>query len=149
MSDTEAAKGKTGWTDRQRLVYFFNLVDFSKTTLDYNNAPRPEGKSVGACKIMVHRLKNTLKDDLEALKAGNPIEEHAPKKPASTPRKRKGKDADANGEEGASPTKKGRKKKGAAESPEQDVDEQMKVKDEVQGHDIDEEMKVKDEVQEE
>jgi hypothetical protein len=51
MSDTEATKGKAGWTDRQRvshshlyhqhsltntqLAYFFNLVDYSKVKLDY------------------------------------------------------------------------------------------------------------------
>tara|TARA_R110002003_G_scaffold104_46_gene8636 strand:+ start:25330 stop:25587 length:258 start_codon:yes stop_codon:yes gene_type:complete len=82
---------------------------------------------------MIDRLKGTLKNELEALKAGNPIEEGTPKKAASTPRKRKGKDAENNGDAEASPTKKGRKKKNAEveKTPVED-DQEMKVKAEVE-----------------
>ena len=66
---------------------------------------------------MVHRLKGTLKNDLEALRNGTAMPEETPKKaagtPKSTPRKRKAK-GDADGEGEATPTKKGRKKKAAA-----------------------------------
>jgi hypothetical protein len=61
---------------------------------------------------MVDRLKGTLKTELEALHAGTPIVEGTPKK-VPTPRKRKRKDAEANGDVEASPTKRGRKKKAA------------------------------------
>jgi hypothetical protein len=80
---------------------------------------------------MVERLKGTLKNELEALKAGTPLEESTPKKAASTPRKRKGKEADANGDAEASPTKKSRKKKVVSE-PQVKDDEEMKVKPEVE-----------------
>jgi hypothetical protein len=73
---------------------------------------------------MVHRLKGTLKDDLEALRAGTAMpEDTTPKKaPKSTPRKRKG--VEANSEAEGTPTKKGRKKKAAvAESAD---DEELK-----------------------
>jgi hypothetical protein len=132
-----------------QLAYFFSLVDYSKVKLDYavslahllftpdtnnaQNAPRPEDKSVGACKIMVHRLKGTLKDDLEALKAGTAMpEEGTPKqKKPATPRKRRVKDVDAEGE--ATPTKKSRKKKvpePEVEAEAEDVEDEAKVKDE-------------------
>lgn len=81
---------------------------------------------------MMERLKGTLKNELEALKSGNPIEEGTPKKadgtPKSTPRKRKAKD-DGDGE--ASPTKRGRKKKGVVTDEPVDDEEELKVKDEV------------------
>lgn len=121
-----------------QLAYFVSLVEFSKVKLDYNvghppsfptvtntrtqNAPRPEGKSVGACQIMVHRLKGTLKTELEALKNGNamPEESSTPKK-AATPRKRKVKDVD--GGEEATPAKKGHKKKEVVPEPEPEVED--------------------------
>jgi hypothetical protein len=71
---------------------------------------------------MVDRLKNTLKTDLEALKAGQPLPAQSdatakttPKK-AGTPRKRKDKgdsaemDGGGDDEVGGSPKKRGRKK---------------------------------------
>lgn len=79
---------------------------------------------------MVDRLKGTLKNELEALKNGTPLEEGTPKKVA-TPRKRKGKDADANGDAEASPTKKGRKKKVVEPEIEDDA-EDLGVKAEVE-----------------
>ncbi|CAO2654210.1 Nn.00g109430.m01.CDS01 [Neocucurbitaria sp. VM-36] len=117
MSDNEANKAGAGkgWTERQRLAYYFNLVEFSGAKLDYANAPRPDGKSVGACRIMVDRLGKSLKDELEALRSGQPstVEEATPKK-GGTPRKRKvkGKGDAGGGEEGnGTPAKRGRKKK--------------------------------------
>ncbi|KAH7081544.1 hypothetical protein BKA63DRAFT_550206 [Paraphoma chrysanthemicola] len=138
MSDNEGTKAKSGWTDKERLTYLFALIENSNVKFEYNSTPRPTGRSVIACQRMIERLKGTLKNELEALKAGHPIEDSTPKKPTSAPRKRKGKEADANGDEGASPSKKGRKKKGAAmeaeaeKTSEQDGDEEMKVKTEVQ-----------------
>ncbi|KAF1833207.1 hypothetical protein BDW02DRAFT_624245 [Decorospora gaudefroyi] len=80
-----------GWTDRQRLAYYFTLVEHSNVKLDFTNSPRPPGKSIGACRIMVDRLKGTLKAELEALRSGHESGgSDAPgKKPAETSRKRK------------------------------------------------------------
>ncbi|KAF1945694.1 hypothetical protein EJ02DRAFT_431479 [Clathrospora elynae] len=110
MSNNEGTKTVKRWTNRQRLAYFFNLVDFSNVKLDYTNAPRPNGKSVGACQTMVHRLKGTLKADFEVLRGGQPAEEDStPKKAVAIPHKRKANgDVDDEGE--ATPTKRGRKK---------------------------------------
>lgn len=93
---------------------------------------------------MVERLKGTLKTELEALKAGKPLEEGTPKKaagatPKSTPRKRKGKDADVNGEPEASPTKRGRKKKAATPAVEEPMDDDEELKAEVKEEMKDEE----------
>ncbi|CAE6997030.1 hypothetical protein CFE70_000412 [Pyrenophora teres f. teres 0-1] len=149
MSDTEKASttpnGK-GWTDRQRLAYYFSLVEHSNVKLDFLTAPRPSGKTVGACRIMVDRLKGTLKADLAALRgeADNEGQGHdaagdktkAKVKKPVTPRKRKSKgDAAGEGEE-VTPTKRGRKKKSeekqvvAAEEVVQ-VEGGVEVKDEV------------------
>lgn len=98
------------------------------------NAPRPEGKSVGACKIMVHRLKGTLKDDIAALTGGGaPAADDTPKKIPATGRKRKVKDADVDAGADATPTKRGRKKKDeVAEEVDEDAgEEESKVKMEV------------------
>lgn len=62
----------------------------------------------------MERMKLTLKNELEALMGGRPIEEGGgtPKK-VSTPRKRKAKGEDAGSEGAATPSKRGRKKKSA------------------------------------
>jgi hypothetical protein len=91
---------------------------------------------------MVHRLKGTLKEDLEALRNGTVMSEDTPKKaagtPKSTPRKRKAK-GDADGEGEATPTKKARKKKVAAAEEEPAAageDEETKVKAEIVDEDM-------------
>ncbi|KAH3990743.1 hypothetical protein HBH74_136520 [Parastagonospora nodorum] len=113
----------------------------------HQNAPRPEGKSVGACQIMVHRLKGTLKDDLEALRTGTAMPEEAPKKaagtPKSTPRKRKAK-GDADGEGEATPTKKGRKKKTALAEEEPAAADEDETELKVKAENVDEEFSVGD-----
>ncbi|KAF1848513.1 uncharacterized protein K460DRAFT_415058 [Cucurbitaria berberidis CBS 394.84] len=132
MSDNEGNKAGAGkgWTDRQRLAYYFNLVEFTKVKLDFANAPRPDGKSVGACRIMVDRLKNTLKDELMVLRAGQPMEDGTPKKAAGMPRKRKAKGDDD--ESNSTPAKRGRKKKVEVEVEtevgDDDYEQQFQVK---------------------
>ncbi|ENI04310.1 hypothetical protein COCC4DRAFT_140335 [Bipolaris maydis ATCC 48331] len=107
MSTDTTAKG---WTDRQRLAYYFSLVEHSNVKLDFTNAPRPEGKSVGACRIMVDRLKGTLKEELAALRGSDASAgDTTPKKAVTTPRKRKAK-AEVEGED-ITPVKRERKKK--------------------------------------
>jgi hypothetical protein len=82
---------------------------------------------------MVHRVKATLKDDLEALRGGAPMSEDSPKKKPTIPRKRKAKD----GEDGeVTPTKRPRKKKavvsdGSVVGEPVDDEEMFKVKDEL------------------
>lgn len=81
------------------------------------NTPRPSGRSEIACQRMVERLKTTIKDELEALKAGNPIGDVTPKKtPKSTPKRKAPakKDGEADGE--GSPKKRSRKKKTDADA---------------------------------
>ncbi|KAH8727966.1 hypothetical protein GQ44DRAFT_725006 [Phaeosphaeriaceae sp. PMI808] len=142
MSDNESTKLKT-WTDKERLTFLFALVDSSGVKFNFAATPRPVGRSVIACQRMVERLKATLKDELEALMAGQPIEgggtskkTGAPRTPKSaTKRKNKGQE-DANGEEKASPTKRGRKKK--AVTPDVvDNEEDFPVKNEVKEEDED------------
>jgi hypothetical protein len=111
------------------LVYLFALMEQTGAKLDYKvctsfflyhsslakrtfqNTPRPNGRSEIACQRMVDRLKTTIKDELEALRAGDPIGDVTPKKtPKSTPKRKAPakKDGEADGE--GSPKKRGRKK---------------------------------------
>ncbi|EUC30661.1 hypothetical protein COCCADRAFT_7333 [Bipolaris zeicola 26-R-13] len=117
-----------GWTDRQRLAYYFSLVEYSNVKLDFTNAPRPEGKSVGACRIMVDRLKGTLKDELAALRGADAdAGGTTPKKAVTTARKRKAEDG--------TPVKQGRKKK--VEDVEEEEEKVVGDKNEVKEEDID------------
>ncbi|KAF3045248.1 hypothetical protein E8E12_011047 [Didymella heteroderae] len=157
MSDNEGTKGKanTGWTDRERLTYLLSLIEHSDTKFNFKasidlpsvhnykdttdtaqTAPLPAGRTVIACERMVGRLKNTLKDDLEALKNGTPLPtsnagetpKATPRKTA-TPRKRKPKeDGETNGDAEGSPTKKGRgrAKTDAAAVPAAEDEEELK-----------------------
>lgn len=81
---------------------------------------------------MVWTLNKTLKDDLEALRAGQTLNEDSPKK-VSTPRKRKGRHE---GED--PPKKKGRKKKSETTVQEDDEehDSEAKIKNEEQDIDV-------------
>jgi hypothetical protein len=90
---------------------------------------------------MMERLKGTLKNELEALMSGNPIEEGTPRK-TPTPRKRKAKgDAAAAGAEGeATPTKRGRKKKVAEKVVGEDEEDLTPVKPEPKEEDIEDEL---------
>jgi hypothetical protein len=76
-------------------------------------------------------LKGTLKTKLEVLYAGTPVIEGKPKK-TLTPRKRK--DTEANSDAKASPTTRGRKKKGSEPAPEpaEDDNEKISIKPEVE-----------------
>ncbi|CAN9215422.1 unnamed protein product [Alternaria alternata] len=147
MSGNEGTKTGSGWTDKERvhlshpplltpslrtkrltrrktnkqLTYLFALIEHSNVKFDYNNTPRPAGRSIIACQRMIDRLKKaTLKDELEALTSGDPGTNDStgtPMKKTPTPRKRKaeGDAAAAAAAEGEAnvktPTKRGRKKK--------------------------------------
>ncbi|OAG16632.1 hypothetical protein CC77DRAFT_1065080 [Alternaria alternata] len=121
MSGNEGTKTGSGWTDKERLTYLFTLIENSNVKFDYNNTPRPAGRSIIACQRMIDRLKKAaLKDEVEALTSGDPGTNDStgtPKK-TPTPRKRKAKGgaaaaaAAAEGEADVkTPTKRGRKKK--------------------------------------
>ncbi|KAF7672964.1 hypothetical protein GT037_008915 [Alternaria burnsii] len=122
MSGNEGTKTGSGWTDKERLTYLFALIENSNVKFDYNNTPRPAGRSIIACQRMIDRLKKAaLKDEVEALTSGDPGTNDStgtPKK-TPTPRKRKAKGdaaaaaaAAAEGEADVkTPTKRGRKKK--------------------------------------
>jgi hypothetical protein len=72
--------------------------------------PSPQAEEVPApaqSHARCDRLKGTLKTEIKALHTGTPAVKGTPKK-TMTPRKRKGKDDEANGEAEASPTKRGR-----------------------------------------
>lgn len=81
-----------GYADIEQLVYLVALVEQSAPKLDFKvsishpgfrrdvanadteqETPRPNGRTQIACERMVQRLKDTLKDDLVALKAGHAV----------------------------------------------------------------------------
>ncbi|KAL1597326.1 hypothetical protein SLS60_008910 [Paraconiothyrium brasiliense] len=124
MSDNENLNGtgktKTGWTDKERLVYLIGAIESTGTNINYKNAPRPNNRTQIACERMVGRIKTAYKAELDALKAGHSFDSEAtPKKKgpkpkadgeSSTPktpkRKAQGVARDGDGEDVGSPTKK-------------------------------------------
>ncbi|KAF2743932.1 hypothetical protein M011DRAFT_489452 [Sporormia fimetaria CBS 119925] len=111
MSDTEQSNKGSGWTEREKMVYLLGLLEASTTDtkINYADAPRPPGRTDGACKIMVHRLRQSLKEELEAMKAGQSLDTVV--KPPKTPSKRKtAPKGDGEGGEGT-PKKRGRPEK--------------------------------------
>ena len=70
-------------------------------------------------------MKNALRAEIDAIKAGEPLPvptvEGTPKK-AGTPRKRKAKEEDENGNKDGSPKKRGRPKKNAVKTEDQEED---------------------------
>ncbi|KAF2743931.1 hypothetical protein M011DRAFT_489451 [Sporormia fimetaria CBS 119925] len=121
-----------GWSDSERLTYLVALMEQSSPRLDFNGTPRPEGRSLIACQRMVQRLKDTVKDDLAALKAGQPLPgdadgDDAPKTPAKTP-KRKAVAKDTDG----SPKKRGRKPKKQEQDDEQNDQAEQGIKEKQQ-----------------
>ncbi|KAI4659404.1 uncharacterized protein J4E78_005832 [Alternaria triticimaculans] len=139
MSGANSGKALTAWTDKERLVYLFALIEKSNVTFDYNNTPRPAGRSIIACQRMMGRLKDTLKNELEALMSGNPIEEDTPKK-TPTPRKRKAKGDAADGEGETTPAKRGRKKKVSEDVVGDEEEEVTPVKPEPKEEDLEEDI---------
>ncbi|CAI6335302.1 unnamed protein product [Periconia digitata] len=126
MSDVDksnaGAKPGGGWTDKERLVYLYALVEQTGIKPDYKNTPRPNNRTELACERMIGRLKNTLKDELDALKAGTygGDEVVTPRK-RKTPAKDKSKDDQVNGDADGSPKKRGRKKKVDIEAAKKDA----------------------------
>lgn len=103
------------------------------------SAPVPAGRNVSGCTQKIRKVKNALKAEIDALKAGIPItaatEGALSKKPA-TPRKRKPK-ADDEGNDAEITPKKGRgrpKKKAATPEIEEDQ-EDLGIKSEFHGED--------------
>ncbi|KAF2735416.1 hypothetical protein EJ04DRAFT_435056 [Polyplosphaeria fusca] len=126
MADTtpksrEKVASGAGWTDRERLAYLIILLDNSGVKIDFKASPLPHGRTIIACERMVGRLKTQYKDEIEAIKAGQPINDTAPKTPKK-PKTTKRKAQPEEGDEDATPkTKRGRKAK--------DVNDEANVKD--------------------
>ncbi|KAF2005888.1 hypothetical protein P154DRAFT_389657, partial [Amniculicola lignicola CBS 123094] len=107
------------WTYRVQFTYLVALIEQSSVKLDFENTPRPAGRTLIACQRMVDRLKVTLKAELEALKTGQPISTDGEPKTPKTP-KRKSKAAN-DGEKNASPKKRGRPAKGKTATKDNEV----------------------------
>ncbi|KAL6710573.1 hypothetical protein ACN47E_008621 [Coniothyrium glycines] len=126
------AKGTAqGWSDHELLVYLISAMEHSNWAPDFNNAPIPVGRNANGIRQKLTKVKHSLRPELDALKAGQPLavtSEATPKKTA-TPRKRKVKDE---GETEATPTKRGRKKKSEVKV-EDEADEDVKADTPVQG----------------
>ncbi|KAF2853944.1 hypothetical protein T440DRAFT_496771 [Plenodomus tracheiphilus IPT5] len=124
VANTPTKGGKAGgWTDRELLVYLFGLVEFSQVKLDIKNAPRPNGCTIRGCEQKISGLKNYLKVDLDALRAGAPVNAGDGTPMAAKGRKRKG---DENGDVDGTPSKRGRAKK-VETAPEVDDDKKEAV----------------------
>ncbi|XPS75939.1 hypothetical protein M3J09_008003 [Ascochyta lentis] len=138
MSDTEPrtpGKGTaTGaaWTDTEKMAYLIVVAEHAigdSIESKVSQAPVPGGRNVNACRKIVKKLKEKLKDEMDNIKAGLPVAAAAaegggptatPVK--ATPRKRKT-EGGAGGEE--SPKKKAapRKKKSEATVKDEERDE--------------------------
>ncbi|KAF2994258.1 hypothetical protein E8E13_001799 [Curvularia kusanoi] len=106
MSDNDTRTGAqptsaAAWTDTERMAYLIVVAEHALgTSLESKvyQAPRPNGRTVIACRNIVLRLKKKLKDDIENIKTGKVVassptkDEDAVKKGA---RKRKAQDEEA------------------------------------------------------
>ncbi|KAF1963613.1 hypothetical protein CC80DRAFT_380098, partial [Byssothecium circinans] len=115
MSDTEKVNnpktGATGaaWSDGERIAYLLLLIG-GQVDAKIAATPIPAGRSTISCKKMIVRLKNTYKDQIEAIKAGTAIDGGE----AATPKRGRAKaskaaaegDGDGDNGEDATPTKK-------------------------------------------
>ncbi|KAH6643834.1 hypothetical protein C7974DRAFT_382311 [Boeremia exigua] len=130
MSDVEpktTGQGASAWTDTERMAYLIVIAEHALEApieSKVSQAPVPGGRTVNACRKIVKKLKEKLKDDIDNIKAGLPVtappaEGEAAAK--STPRKRK---AELGGDGDASPKKKAtpRKKKSEATVKDEDDD---------------------------
>ncbi|KAJ8118189.1 hypothetical protein OPT61_g797 [Boeremia exigua] len=133
MSDTEPKTAGQGaatgaaWSDAERMAY---LIVVAEHALDAPieskvSAPVPGGRNVNACRKILKKLKDKLKDDIDSIKAGRPVStppaegEVAAK---GTPRKRRT-EADADGD--ASPKKKATPRKKKSEAIVKDEDDEV------------------------
>ncbi|KAF2808110.1 uncharacterized protein BDZ99DRAFT_465007 [Mytilinidion resinicola] len=58
-----------GWTDKEKLAYIIMLLD--GTSIDWNKALIPEGRTLIACQKMLQRTKEAVKVELAYLKNGS------------------------------------------------------------------------------
>ncbi|KAF1930325.1 uncharacterized protein M421DRAFT_371447 [Didymella exigua CBS 183.55] len=126
MSDTDpktpskggAAAAATGaaWTDTERMAYLIVIAEHALEApieSKISQAPVPGGRNVNACRKIIKKLKDRLKDDIENIKAGRPVVSSVDGDTAATPgkatpRKRKtdsGEDGDASPKKKATPRK--------------------------------------------
>jgi hypothetical protein len=126
------------------------LSPLPSTSNILQDAPVPFGRSLVSCKKLLYRLNQKHKDDIEKIKAGQPLTATAapaaggdkPDKP-KTPRKRKSK-VEVEGEAEESPKKKAtpRKKKGEAEKTNEEIDDVEEFKEEIKEENGEDEMEV-------
>ncbi|KAF3049528.1 hypothetical protein E8E11_009900 [Didymella keratinophila] len=143
MSDNEKTSGKGGaaatgaaWTDTERMAY---LIVITEHALDapieskISQAPVPGGRNVNACRKIIKKLKEKLKDDIDNIKAGRPVVAPAEGDAASkaTPKKRK---TESPEDGGASPKKKATPRKKKSEAVVKD--DEASVKDEEAGGEV-------------
>ncbi|KKY28321.1 hypothetical protein UCDDS831_g00291 [Diplodia seriata] len=67
MADGKAA---TGWTDEMKLVFLVHLFDSGAATIDWSKATLPPGKKMAAVKMMMKRLADSYRPQLDKLSAG-------------------------------------------------------------------------------
>ncbi|KAL1637371.1 hypothetical protein SLS58_009317 [Diplodia intermedia] len=82
MADGKAA---SGWTDETKLVFLVHLFDSGAATIDWSKATLPPGKKMAAVKMMMKRLADSYRPQLDKLSAGGEADDEANNaKPART-----------------------------------------------------------------
>ncbi|OJD37112.1 uncharacterized protein BKCO1_8000230 [Diplodia corticola] len=67
MADGKAA---FRWTDETKMVFLVHLFDSGAATIDWSKATLPPGKRVAAVKMMMRRLADSYRPQLDKLKSG-------------------------------------------------------------------------------
>ncbi|KZM22300.1 uncharacterized protein EKO05_0000186 [Ascochyta rabiei] len=69
MASAETNKPKS-WSDRELLVYILSVIEHSKVTINYANAPAPAGRNSSGCAQKMGKLKKALRKEIDAVKNG-------------------------------------------------------------------------------
>ncbi|KAB2572458.1 hypothetical protein BFW01_g5295 [Lasiodiplodia theobromae] len=68
MADGKAA---SGWTNEMKMVFLIHLFDSGAATIDWSKATLPPGKKISAVKMMMRRLADSYRPQLDKLAAGD------------------------------------------------------------------------------
>ncbi|KAI8939007.1 hypothetical protein NX059_004850 [Plenodomus lindquistii] len=134
---SKGASSRLAWSEQDKIAYLLVLCEHAAGTANFESktstCPVPVGRTAESCRNLIRRLKDKHNDDMNNIKAGQPLkvaEEEGGTVP-KTPSKRKHKvntDADNEG----SPKKKATGRKRANTMIKQEVKEEEAIEEELE-----------------
>ncbi|EUC30662.1 hypothetical protein COCCADRAFT_7334 [Bipolaris zeicola 26-R-13] len=125
------ANNPKGWTDREILSSLLYLIQKDNITLDWDGGLYAAGRTASGFKQKTNKLIRAFRPEWDAMASGAPVPQATPKKAsATTPRKRKSKTDQEDGEDAPPSVKKprGRPSKKVATPKSEDDEADLDVK---------------------